>query len=98
MDVDFRRVLNDSLRVFFKDALWVTLTKPSQAYFFFRTLRWQRKAAQVRSSWAQRDIHVPPIMIFSITNRCNLDRSGDLDNLGEVLNAGGVNRFREGQI
>ncbi len=75
-DGDFRQVLNDSLRVFFKDALRVTLRNPSQAYFFLRTIRWQRKAARVRSEWERRGTHVPPILIFSITNRCNLHCKG----------------------
>ena len=46
---DFQKILNESLNVFFKDALRVALTNPSQAYHFLRTLRWQKKAAQIRS-------------------------------------------------
>jgi MoaA/NifB/PqqE/SkfB family radical SAM enzyme len=76
MEIDFPKLLNDSLRIFFKDALRVTLTNPQQAAFFFRTLRWQKKAAQLRSNWAKQGINVPPIMIFSITNRCNLHCKG----------------------
>jgi MoaA/NifB/PqqE/SkfB family radical SAM enzyme len=68
----FRKVLNESLNIFFKDALRVALTNPSQAYFFFKTVRWQKKGARVRSNWEKQGIHIPPIMIFSITNRCNL--------------------------
>ncbi len=68
--------LNQSLKVFFGDALRVSLTRPSQAYYFFRTVRWQRKAARTRAYWKQNGIHVPPIMIFSITNRCNLHCKG----------------------
>ena len=75
-DGDFHEVLNQSLKVFFKDALWATLKSPSQAYFFFQTVRWQQKAARVRVSWRKQGIHVPPIMIFSITNRCNLHCKG----------------------
>ena len=74
--VDFRKVLNDSLNVFFKDALRVALTDPSQAYHFFRTIRWQKKASQIRSNWEKQGVHVPPILIFSITNRCNLHCKG----------------------
>ena len=73
---DFRRVMNESLSVFFKNALRVVLTNPLQAYYFLRTVRWQKKAARVRSKWEQRGVHVPPIMIFSITNRCNLHCKG----------------------
>lgn len=74
--VDFRTILNESLSIFFKDALRVALTNPSQAYHFVRTVRWQKKAADIRSKWRQQGIHVPPILIFSITNRCNLHCKG----------------------
>ncbi len=73
---NFRKVLNESLNIFFKDALRVTLTNPSQAYFFLRTVRWQKKAARIRSNWEKQGIHIPPIMIFSVTNRSNLHCKG----------------------
>jgi MoaA/NifB/PqqE/SkfB family radical SAM enzyme len=72
----FRKVLNESLNVFFKDALRVTFRNPSQAYFFLRTVLWQKKAARIRSNWEKQGIHIPPIMIFSVTNRCNLHCKG----------------------
>jgi len=75
-DGNFRRILNKSLGIFFKDALKATLRNPIQAYYFLRTIKWQKRAAQVRSDWEQQGIHVPPIMIFSITNRCNLKCKG----------------------
>jgi len=49
--IDFRKVLNESLNIFFKDALRVALTNPSQAYHFLRTIKWQKKAAKIRSNW-----------------------------------------------
>jgi MoaA/NifB/PqqE/SkfB family radical SAM enzyme len=74
--VDFRKILNQSLNVFFKDAVRVAVTNPAQAYHLLKTVRWQRKAARLRSKWEQEGIHVPPIMIFSVTNRCNLHCKG----------------------
>ena len=73
---DFRKILNQSLNVFFKDAVRVAVTNPAQAYHFLKTVRWQRKAARLRSKWEQQGVHVPPIMIFSITNKCNLHCKG----------------------
>lgn len=73
---DFRKILNDALKVFFKDAVKTSLRNPTQAFHFFRTTRWQMKAARIRSTWAKQGIPVPPILIFSITNRCNLDCEG----------------------
>ncbi len=75
-NANFRKVLNQSLKIFFKDALKVSLKNPKHALFFFRTVKWQKKAAQVRSLQEQEGIHVPPIMIFSITNECNLQCTG----------------------
>jgi len=69
-------LLNDSLKVFFKDALRITLTNPIQAFYFFRTVNWLRKAAQLRAGWKKQNILVPPIIIFSITNKCNLACKG----------------------
>ena len=76
MTLDFQNLLNNSLRIFFKDALRVAFTNPSQAYFFFQTLRRQKKATCIREKWALQGIQVPPIMIFSITDRCNLHCKG----------------------
>ncbi|MDD4898961.1 MAG: hypothetical protein PHY70_06245, partial [Methanocellales archaeon] len=73
---NFRKVLNQALNIFLKDALRVALTNPLQAYSFVRTLRWQQKAARVRSKLEREGIHVPPIMILSVTNRCNLHCKG----------------------
>lgn len=73
---NFIRLLNESLKIFFKDALRVSLKNPSQAYFFYKTIRWQTKAARQRINLEQQGVHVPPIMIFSITNRCNLQCKG----------------------
>jgi MoaA/NifB/PqqE/SkfB family radical SAM enzyme len=75
-DTNFHEVLNEALKIFFKDALKTTLRNPVQAFHFFRTIRWQMKAARIRSRWAQQGVPVPPILIFSITNKCNLDCKG----------------------
>ncbi len=68
----FRRVLNDSLKIFFRDAVRISLTNPRQAYFFYKTVRRQQKAASFRKHWEKQGILVPPILIFSVTTKCNL--------------------------
>jgi MoaA/NifB/PqqE/SkfB family radical SAM enzyme len=70
------KVLNDSLSVFLKDAVRVAITRPSQAYHFFKIVRWQKQAAKIRADWEGKEVHVPPIIIYSITNRCNLNCKG----------------------
>ena len=68
--------LNKALRIFFKDAVRVSLKNPSHAYYFLQTLRNQQKASRLRANWAKQGLQVPPVMIFSITNRCNLHCKG----------------------
>ena len=74
--INYTKILNQNLKIFFTDALKVSLTNPSQAYFFYKTVRWQQKAVKTRADLEKQGVHVPPIMIFSITNRCNLKCKG----------------------
>jgi len=69
-------VLKRSLTVFFKDALRVAFTNPSQALVFLRTLIWLKKASKKREVLKAQGIEVPPIIIWSITNQCNLQCEG----------------------
>jgi MoaA/NifB/PqqE/SkfB family radical SAM enzyme len=73
---DFNKILSNSLRVFFKDALRSAVSDPAQAVFFLKTLNWQRRAARIRQSWERHGIHVPPVLIFSVTSKCNLHCKG----------------------
>src|SRR5271157_3036409 len=68
--------LNRGLRVFFSEFVRVSVRHPSQALFFARMVLWQGLAARRRAHLAREGLHVPPIAIFSITNRCNLKCKG----------------------
>ncbi len=57
----------------FKDALRVSIRKPSTALFFLKTIVNQRRAHRRRMEWIKKGIQVPPVIIFSITNKCNLN-------------------------
>jgi MoaA/NifB/PqqE/SkfB family radical SAM enzyme len=74
--LDFNKILSNSLKAFFKDALRSAVTDPAQAVFFLKTLNWQRRATRIRKNWERQGIHVPPILIFSVTSRCNLHCKG----------------------
>ena len=52
-NTDFRFALNDALKIFFKDAIKVSIKHPSQALYFIKTYRWQKKAAKTREKWEQ---------------------------------------------
>lgn len=69
-------LLNKSLKIFFSTAWRITLKRPGQAWFFVKTVGWQRKAAKVRADMESQGVHVPPIIIYSITERCNLHCKG----------------------
>jgi MoaA/NifB/PqqE/SkfB family radical SAM enzyme len=75
-DPDFNKILNGALGTLFKGAVKVALTNPSQSVFFLRTLRWQKKAAKTRAKWEAQGIHVPPILVISVTSKCNLHCEG----------------------
>jgi MoaA/NifB/PqqE/SkfB family radical SAM enzyme len=74
--INYSKSLNMALQVFFKDAVKVCLKDPAQALYFFHTIKNQQKAAHRREKWQQKGIQVPPMMIISITNRCNLHCKG----------------------
>ncbi len=75
-EVNDTQRLNHSLQRFFLNALFVSLANPSRAFSFFQTVRHQVRAAGVRKNWAKKGLLVPPIIIYSITNRCNLHCKG----------------------
>ncbi len=72
----YTNILNRGLRIFFSEFVRVSLSRPSQALHFLKVASWQRKAARLRARWRAEGLHVPPIAIFSITNRCNLRCKG----------------------
>jgi MoaA/NifB/PqqE/SkfB family radical SAM enzyme len=74
MSATFR--LNRGIRIFFSEFVRVSLRRPAQAAFFGRTVLWQAAAARRRARLAREGLKVPPIVIFSITNRCNLRCKG----------------------
>lgn len=73
---DLHKIVNESLSVFFKDALRISLKDPGQALYFLQTIKNQRRAARTRAKLDKEGIRVPPIMVFSITDRCNLHCKG----------------------
>jgi MoaA/NifB/PqqE/SkfB family radical SAM enzyme len=74
--IDTTRLLDKSLHVFFKGAVRAALGSPRQALAFLRTVVYQRRAAKRRRDLAGQGLHVPPMVIFSVTERCNLQCAG----------------------
>ena len=93
-----RGVLNRSLVVFFLNAVRVALRSPAQAFSFMRTVWWMGRSASIRKSWKKRGAHIPPIIIYSVTRRCNLSCEGCYSaalgkDEGEELDAGELARI-----
>jgi MoaA/NifB/PqqE/SkfB family radical SAM enzyme len=68
--------LKQALNVFFKDALRVAFTNPAQAFVFLRSLVWLKRASKKRDSLKAEGVQVPAIILWSITNECNLHCEG----------------------
>jgi len=75
-DNGYTTILNRGIRIFFSEFVRVSLARPAQALFFGRTVLHQLRAAARRARLAKEGLHVPPIAIFSITDRCNLRCKG----------------------
>ena len=73
---DYIKLMNSSMRSLFMDALKVSVNQPNLAYFILKTILWQRRAAVKRMQWERKGTHVPPFMIASITQSCNLNCKG----------------------
>lgn len=72
--------LNDLLsrlvQTTFKDALRASVKDPAMMAFFLRTLKAQKKASERRQACEKEGLHVPPVMILSVTDHCNLHCKG----------------------
>lgn len=65
-------LIRKSIESILKKTLKISLKNPALAGFALRMLHWQNKAAQRRMRWERQEITVPPMMMASITSRCNL--------------------------
>ncbi len=67
---------NQAIRLFFREALRISVQDPGMALFCLQAIRQQNRAIQTRLDWDARGVHVPPFMIVSVTRRCNLHCAG----------------------
>lgn len=73
---DYTNKLNKSINAILKDASIVALKNPKLALFTIKTIKNQIKALKKRKIQKQFGVNVPPFLITSITNRCNLSCAG----------------------
>lgn len=74
--MEYSNKFNSSILDYFLSVLQANLADPRAIYFLARTALKQRKAAQKRRLAFKEGVNVPPLMIFSVTNRCNLGCAG----------------------
>jgi MoaA/NifB/PqqE/SkfB family radical SAM enzyme len=65
-----------SIRGFCRDLARISRREPGLALYFARTALRQREAAGRRRRAAKQGVQVPPLMILSVTRRCNLRCAG----------------------
>lgn len=68
--------LDRDIRSLFSDALRISLRKPAMIVPFLKMFLNQRKAISKRAAWKSEGLHVPPVMIVTVTNKCNLKCAG----------------------
>ena len=74
--VPLNDMMNGGIRKLLEQAGRVHVSSPPLAAFMLRSMRHQARAAALRTSWEKLGTHVPPFLIVSVTNRCNLGCKG----------------------
>jgi MoaA/NifB/PqqE/SkfB family radical SAM enzyme len=75
-ETDYNSLLNQTIHTFFQETLKIISKNPAMTQWVLQTIRFQKKAAQLRAKYGKQALQVPPYMIISITNRCNLQCKG----------------------
>lgn len=75
-DQTFIKPVNQALHKVFWEVLRISRRQPLQGLFVLTMLCRQWSATRRRQQWLKRGIHVPPYLIASVTERCNLKCKG----------------------
>jgi MoaA/NifB/PqqE/SkfB family radical SAM enzyme len=75
---------NKSLIKFYSKLLKLLLKNPSIVSFMRKTIKDQIDSSRTRNKWNEMGINVPPIVISSITSKCNLKCVGCYSNAKEL--------------
>ena len=73
---DFLVQFQDNLSDFFNEAVEINLTNLKQCGVWIKTMNHQNDAAEIRQKRTDRGLPAPPVLICSVTNRCNLACQG----------------------
>jgi MoaA/NifB/PqqE/SkfB family radical SAM enzyme len=76
MKPQIRSRFDSNILMQFGKAMQIMGKMPSRLPFFIKSHSNQKAAAKIREKLSQQGLEVPPILIISITRRCNLNCSG----------------------
>lgn len=77
MDMNrFNTTMACAIKNLFWNALRISLNDPGLGLYMLNMIMRQNRASNRRSRWEKQGIHVPPFLITSITQRCNLRCKG----------------------
>jgi len=71
-----QKLFNGSLRLAFRDAAWILREYPTSWWAFMRIGRSFHRGERLRRHAAEQKLEVPPILIASTTDACNLHCTG----------------------
>ncbi len=95
-NIDYINIINYSIRNNYGNIIRVFRGRISFSYLFFflKIMLYQRKAIKLRAYWEKKGIHVPPLMIASVTKRCNLKCRGCYVQVNTLLRSGEIKEER----
>ncbi|MHB8106211.1 MAG: radical SAM/SPASM domain-containing protein [Candidatus Cryosericum sp.] len=79
-------LFNREIYALFGDALRISVRDPAAMQVFIQMSRAQRGAARRRAEFESQGLHVPPLLIISVTGRCNLACAGCYAHAGRLEN------------
>ena len=74
--VDYIEKIDKSIKNLFITAVKSYAKNPIRAAFCLKMLWWQKRAVGRRYRSSMAGIHIPPVLIFSVTNKCNMQCKG----------------------
>ena len=74
--LNYTEWFNEHFNIGLKQATKFSLNNPRKAIFFGNKIVRFYFASRRRKGWKDKGVQVPPMLIYSITNQCNLDCNG----------------------
>ncbi len=87
---DYRKILDNNIMWLFRRLIGLSLSFPSYIPFTVKSLFSQIKGIELRKRFKKESLEVPPVIISSITNRCNLGCKGCYNKLREGSGGSGI--------